>query len=68
MQVRSNLRPDFFLIRTGRLVLLTVCDLYTLFLVLCCMCAVQVIAALLGAEEYAFSTAPLIAMGCIMMR
>lgn len=27
-----------------------------------------VIAALLGAEEYAFSTAPLIAMGCIMMR
>ncbi|CAM9488644.1 unnamed protein product [Chrysoparadoxa australica] len=26
------------------------------------------IAALLGAEEYAFSTAPLIAMGCIMMR
>lgn len=28
----------------------------------------MVIAALLGAEEYAFSTAPLIAMGCIMMR
>ena len=27
-----------------------------------------VVAALLGAEEYAFSTAPLIAMGCIMMR
>ncbi|MDX1604885.1 MAG: glutamate synthase-related protein, partial [Candidatus Competibacterales bacterium] len=27
-----------------------------------------VIAALLGAEEYGFSTAPLIAMGCIMMR
>jgi glutamate synthase (NADPH/NADH) len=27
-----------------------------------------VIAALLGAEEFAFSTAPLIAMGCIMMR
>lgn len=27
-----------------------------------------IIAALLGAEEYAFSTAPLIAMGCIMMR
>lgn len=27
-----------------------------------------VIAALLGAEEYGFSTAPLISMGCIMMR
>jgi len=27
-----------------------------------------IMAALLGAEEYAFSTAPLIAMGCIMMR
>ena len=27
-----------------------------------------VIAALLGAEEYGFSTAPLIVMGCIMMR
>ena len=27
-----------------------------------------VIAALLGAEEFGFSTAPLIAMGCIMMR
>jgi glutamate synthase domain-containing protein 2/glutamate synthase domain-containing protein 1/glutamate synthase domain-containing protein 3 len=27
-----------------------------------------VIAALLGADEYGFSTAPLIAMGCIMMR
>ncbi len=27
-----------------------------------------VVAALLGAEEYAFSTAPLIALGCIMMR
>lgn len=27
-----------------------------------------VIAALLGAEEFAFATAPLIAMGCIMMR
>ena len=27
-----------------------------------------VIAALLGAEEYGFSTAPLIALGCIMMR
>ncbi|CAN0437521.1 unnamed protein product, partial [Laminaria digitata] len=27
-----------------------------------------IVAALLGAEEYAFSTAPLIAMGCIMMR
>jgi glutamate synthase domain-containing protein 3 len=27
-----------------------------------------VIAALLGAEEYAFSTAPLVALGCIMMR
>ena len=27
-----------------------------------------VIAALLGAEEYGFSTAPLITMGCIMMR
>lgn len=27
-----------------------------------------VIAALLGAEEYGFATAPLIAMGCIMMR
>ncbi|MEC9091854.1 MAG: glutamate synthase-related protein, partial [Planctomycetota bacterium] len=27
-----------------------------------------VIATLLGAEEYGFSTAPLIAMGCIMMR
>ena len=27
-----------------------------------------VIAAMLGAEEYGFSTAPLIAMGCIMMR
>src|SRR5690349_7481 len=27
-----------------------------------------VIAALLGAEEYGFSTAPLVAMGCIMMR
>ena len=26
------------------------------------------IAALLGAEEFALSTAPLIAMGCIMMR
>ena len=28
----------------------------------------MVIAALLGAEEYAFSTAPLVALGCIMMR
>src|SRR5207302_6936845 len=27
-----------------------------------------VIAALLGAEEFGFSTAPLIAMGCVMMR
>jgi len=27
-----------------------------------------VIAALLGAEEYGFATAPLVAMGCIMMR
>jgi glutamate synthase domain-containing protein 3 len=27
-----------------------------------------VIAALLGAEEYGFSTAPLVALGCIMMR
>ena len=27
-----------------------------------------VIAALLGAEEYAFGTAPLVAMGCMMMR
>jgi glutamate synthase domain-containing protein 2 len=27
-----------------------------------------VVAALLGAEEFAFSTAPLIAMGCVMMR
>jgi glutamate synthase domain-containing protein 2 len=27
-----------------------------------------VIAALLGAEEFGFSTAPLVAMGCIMMR
>ena len=27
-----------------------------------------VIAALLGAEEFGFSTAPLIALGCIMMR
>ena len=27
-----------------------------------------VVAALLGAEEFGFSTAPLIAMGCIMMR
>src|SRR5690606_35764296 len=27
-----------------------------------------VIAALLGAEEYGFSTAPLIALGCVMMR
>ena len=27
-----------------------------------------IIAALLGAEEYGFSTAPLIALGCIMMR
>jgi glutamate synthase (NADPH/NADH) large chain/glutamate synthase (ferredoxin) len=27
-----------------------------------------VIAALLGAEEFGFATAPLIAMGCIMMR
>jgi glutamate synthase domain-containing protein 2 len=27
-----------------------------------------VIAALLGAEYYGFATAPLIAMGCIMMR
>src|SRR5207247_151514 len=27
-----------------------------------------VIAALLGAEEYGFSTAPLVVMGCIMMR
>ena len=27
-----------------------------------------VIAALLGADEFGFSTAPLIAMGCIMMR
>lgn len=26
------------------------------------------VAALLGAEEYGFSTAPLIALGCIMMR
>ena len=28
----------------------------------------MVIAALLGADEYGFSTAPLVAMGCIMMR
>ena len=27
-----------------------------------------VIAALLGAEEYGFATAPLVVMGCIMMR
>src|SRR3712207_7955139 len=27
-----------------------------------------VVAALLGAEEFGFSTAPLITMGCIMMR
>ncbi len=27
-----------------------------------------VIAALLGADEFAFSTTPLIALGCIMMR
>src|SRR5439155_11192957 len=27
-----------------------------------------VIAALLGAEEYGFSTAPLVVLGCIMMR
>ena len=27
-----------------------------------------VIAALLGADEYGFSTAPLIALGCVMMR
>lgn len=27
-----------------------------------------IIGALLGAEEFAFSTGPLIAMGCIMMR
>jgi glutamate synthase domain-containing protein 2 len=27
-----------------------------------------VIAALLGAEEFGFSTAPLVSMGCIMMR
>ena len=27
-----------------------------------------IIAALLGAEEYGFSTAPLVVMGCIMMR
>lgn len=27
-----------------------------------------VVAALLGAEEYGFSTAPLVALGCIMMR
>src|SRR5262249_27239119 len=27
-----------------------------------------VVAALLGAEEYGFSTAPLVVMGCIMMR
>src|SRR5437868_14224770 len=27
-----------------------------------------VIAALLGAEEFGFATAPLVAMGCIMMR
>src|SRR5256712_960821 len=27
-----------------------------------------VIAALLGAEEFGFSTAPLVVMGCIMMR
>ena len=27
-----------------------------------------VVAALLGADEFGFSTAPLIAMGCIMMR
>ena len=27
-----------------------------------------VIAALLGAEEYGFSTAPLVTLGCIMMR
>lgn len=27
-----------------------------------------IVAALLGAEEYGFSTAPLIAMGCVMMR
>lgn len=28
----------------------------------------MVIAAMLGADEFAFSTAPLIAMGCTMMR
>ena len=28
----------------------------------------MVIAAMLGAEEYGFATAPLIALGCIMMR
>ena len=28
----------------------------------------MVIAALLGAEEFGFATAPLIASGCIMMR
>src|SRR5208337_79176 len=27
-----------------------------------------VIAALLGAEEYGFATAPLVVMGCVMMR
>jgi glutamate synthase (NADPH) large chain len=27
-----------------------------------------IVAALLGADEYGFSTAPLIAQGCIMMR
>ena len=29
---------------------------------------VVVVAALLGAEEYGFATAPLVVMGCIMMR
>ena len=34
-----------------------------------CLTAVTLsIAALLGAEEFGFSTAPLIALGCIMMR
>ncbi len=27
-----------------------------------------VVAALLGAEEYGFATAPLVTMGCVMMR
>ena len=33
-----------------------------------CSSDLVVVAALLGAEEYGFSTAPLVVMGCIMMR